>query len=84
MVVDPVAVAKQLHWLEILVGSSKQAVAQAGRDVVAVFTVLVYVVQNSCPDRIKRLAHSSVTGLQPRAKGTMTHKLMRSRMVDVA
>jgi hypothetical protein len=36
-----VAVAKQLQTLDILVGLSEQAVAHAGRPVVAVFTAVV-------------------------------------------
>jgi hypothetical protein len=67
-----------------LVGSSKQAVAHAGSPVVAVLSVLVYVAQKSCPDRIKRLAHSSVTALtHARVKEIMTLETMRNRMAAV-
>jgi hypothetical protein len=84
MVADLVALAKQLHWLEIFIDSSKQAVAHAGKDAVAVFTIKVHVAQNCCPGRIPRLAHPFVTELtQPRARGMITLEMIRKRVVDV-
>lgn len=78
------AVAKQLQTLEILVGLSEQADAHAGRPVVAVFTVVVYVAQNANPELTTLLAHGSVLGfVQLRARGTMAPRMIVNRMVDL-
>jgi hypothetical protein len=70
--------------LEILEGLSEHADAHAGRPVVAVFTVVVYVAQNASPELTTLLAHGSVLGfVQPRTRGTMALRARRDRIVDL-
>ena len=84
LVTGTVAVAKQLQTLEILVGLSEQADAHAGRSVVAVFTVVVYVAQNANPELTTLLAHGSVLGfVQPRVRGTMAARMIVKCIVNL-
>ena len=82
-VAGAVAVAKQVHILEILLGLLEQALAHTGNDVVAVLTFAVYVAQKACPDTLTAEAHGSVLGLvQPSTNGRRAID-MRNFMLNI-
>lgn len=83
-VAGAVAVAKQVHTLEILVGLFEQALAHAGSDVVAVLTFVVYVAQKACPNTLTAEAQASEFGLvQARTNGRRVAK-MRNFMLNIS